>query len=1196
MSEHIDLARLGASDKAGDTYVAPDEGNKKKDGKKRELPPGAVGWKHGWVPVDSAGNPVKSGKNDKGKSFIAGAEAKHKAAGGKSVEEYGKEKLANKVQADKNRKEAAANKIKAAQKRAAAAKKSGDAKEAKAADEAHKAATTSSLLGSDPASLSEEGLDAALSAAKQKLEDAGYSDQAQAVVDRIKAEVQARNESEGKDAEAEHLAKTEVADKMVSEGKQATVQKAAVNRAKAEQEKQDSTPEAKRANVAKQAAAPESAAARVLAKLPPAEKKKIALKAKIAQRAAEAKTKAEAAAPKPGGEEVPKPEVDPAEEKKKPFGKKAVQLSNGVSFTIDLANAPKGQLAFRYKHGWIIVNPMVPSRGKMGGALARKFGVKSGTTTKGYFTNTGKSTEFIPTSTGHKSIPEQMKDIKNKLMFDVAQKKEDAALKAEVEEVKADLNFEKAAILLPKYKEAQNYAEKLTDKAAKDLSPQLKANIHTKAAEAHAHAQTLAADLAEISPHPVWGEGAAKHSDMALEHQKKAQQYKLQVEKEQSEAENRYMGVQAKAHQASLDVLSMGSDDHKAKGNAHLNAAVAHQDAADLAEAAGKHDHAKMHLDAVSVQQKNAKHHLGEAKKEELVKAHEKSLKAKAAEAKKTDFVKIEGEISLKEGKVKVPAIATPSGKLMVHKKDGDKSGWVVTSTKAGLKMPGVFTTQKEAKAAALWMDANFPGKEFSASGIKAADPVELMKFKGDMSKHMDDHTWPGYEKATKAKKSPDQLSDEYGAAFDKAKETGSAEDHLAAAKAATAAGMSDKVSGFHKNEAAKASGKAAGEKAYASLNPKTGAIAAAIASVPKEEYDKAPPSAWKNYFGNTYDMQKAVHGDTEQPSMEESIKYYTVLKDNGVSSGVLLAANQKILDKIKADGPSKPADSMAAGIAAGMAKPAPAKTAASVKINLPGPGMYADGNAIKAAVAELQQKVDAGADSDGEIQAFHKALQEAKAEFKQKHGVEYKSSSVEASATPNKPFMGAPPVPKGFDDAKAAGFEPVSHSVSANEGWKPTGAAKTKQGTVVYSGSSYSMINAQLRKYGPTGGSNDNTIAVMDLEFAQAPPLSKSIVVGRKMSGNGPFPEFPPPMTPGSEYVEPGYSSTSKDPYAWSGDVIMEVRIPQGTSGVLDLNHANGSSHSSEQEVLLNRGTKFRVVSDSKAGYERKIVVEVIQ
>lgn len=38
---------------------------------------------------------------------------------------------------------------------------------------------------------------------------------------------------------------------------------------------------------------------------------------------------------------------------------------------------PDGRMAFRYKHGWILINPSIPSRGAAGGALARKHGVKA---------------------------------------------------------------------------------------------------------------------------------------------------------------------------------------------------------------------------------------------------------------------------------------------------------------------------------------------------------------------------------------------------------------------------------------------------------------------------------------------------------------------------------------------------------------------------------------------------------------------------------------------------------------------------------------------------------------------------------------------------------------------------------------------------------------------------------------------------
>lgn len=52
--------------------------------------------------------------------------------------------------------------------------------------------------------------------------------------------------------------------------------------------------------------------------------------------------------------------------------------------TLDFAN-PAGALAFRYKHGWILVNPLIPSRGRSGGGLARQHGHISGGHTTGHF-------------------------------------------------------------------------------------------------------------------------------------------------------------------------------------------------------------------------------------------------------------------------------------------------------------------------------------------------------------------------------------------------------------------------------------------------------------------------------------------------------------------------------------------------------------------------------------------------------------------------------------------------------------------------------------------------------------------------------------------------------------------------------------------------------------------------------------------
>jgi hypothetical protein len=183
------------------------------------------------------------------------------------------------------------------------------------------------------------------------------------------------------------------------------------------------------------------------------------------------------------------------------------------------------------------------------------------------------------------------------------------------------------------------------------------------------------------------------------------------------------------------------------------------------------------------------------------------------------------------------------------------------------------------------------------------------------------------------------------------------------------------------------------------------------------------------------------------------------------------------------------------------------------------------------------------------------------------------------------------------YADAIAAGFTPVNSGESANGDWKPSNVPglKSTAGAYHYSGGSYTAINTQLRKYkSPTGGDNDKAIAQMDKEFAAVPPLTAGIVTTRRMSDKGPFPVIPPPMEPGAVYQDHGYSSTSKDPGVWSGSVVMQVRIPPGAR-VLDLNHTTGSQHSGEKEILLNRGSQYRIVSDEMKAGERKITVELV-
>lgn len=200
------------------------------------------------------------------------------------------------------------------------------------------------------------------------------------------------------------------------------------------------------------------------------------------------------------------------------------------------------------------------------------------------------------------------------------------------------------------------------------------------------------------------------------------------------------------------------------------------------------------------------------------------------------------------------------------------------------------------------------------------------------------------------------------------------------------------------------------------------------------------------------------------------------------------------------------------------------------------------------------------------------------------------------------------------FPTSHAAGFTMVSPSVNANEGWEPTPAQK--KGPYMFStNDGYTGMNEQLRgekimghddngkyvvigthppKGYPAGSSWDKYIKSCDEAFQAVPPLDKDIVTSRKMNGYKPFDAFPPPMTPGAQYTDLGYASTSKDPDTWSGDFHMEIQIPKGRR-VIDLNHTTGSAHSSEVEILLNRGSTYQVISDTMVGGTRKVVVQLV-
>lgn len=96
--------------------------------------------------------------------------------------------------------------------------------------------------------------------------------------------------------------------------------------------------------------------------------------------------------------------------------------------------------------------------------------------------------------------------------------------------------------------------------------------------------------------------------------------------------------------------------------------------------------------------------------------------------------------------------------------------------------------------------------------------------------------------------------------------------------------------------------------------------------------------------------------------------------------------------------------------------------------------------------------------------------------------------------------------------------------------------------------------------------------------------------------------------LQPGQIYRDNGYSSTttnSKTLGEFSGETRrgtnaspteIEVRIPKGSKALSVGNH---TVYPSEQEILVNRGARYRVVSvgqPSSSNFSRKIVVELLE
>jgi hypothetical protein len=1058
--------------------TAPKKAAKKeaRDGTKGSLPPGATGWKHGWIPVDDSGKAVGPAQKPK---WLQDAEAKHKAAGGRTAEAIEAEKLKNAQDARKRKAEAPAKKAKAEAERKkreaeTAARKAKTAKEQKARETARK----------EKAAAREKDQKAK---AKERQIQAAYR---QAMTDR-------KNGRELSEQQRRVVAYVE-ANQRKEQGKLRKVD------------------------------VPGADGSKVAAKTPPAKKGAVpAPDAKVAARAG-AKTAVRVA------------RRAAVAKKKAPVRVKAVSYAGGKRRNVTLANEstgvnvldfaknPAGQLAFRYKHGWILINPAIPSRGHLGGAIARKHGVKSGSVTHGHFVDAGNGKKkFVPTRHGGENNPAKLK----------------AAHLKNVQGAPADKS---KYGLTAAMKDDGSHALK-TSTPSKEKVAQVSKDANDASAKANATKSLADAQVA-----------AKKHADAFVQAKKAGDDQKAAAHKANAQAWAKKAQQIKQAEKASADAKKKYEAEQKAK-------------AADE-----------------------------KAKAEQAKAEAEKAAKAKKVAAMKKSAEMIQDAHVLGQEAEKKPAKNTPAmkAKAQQYKYAADKYGDAIDHMEAN-GLP-VSDELKKAKADADKSAAEWQNKaEEYKQKLSEANKLGTDAFNATMDAN-DSGTAEDHKKAALAHQKAGKAFQELGMTGDHTQHFDNASKHMKKSIA-----LKTEEENKAKTSAPKAESKP--DAMTPAVNEKSGAIGGVINDLPEDAGGSL--AAWDDYLHAAYDAKK-----NPTPANLKKLKAATTaLEASGADLSDIKAATS---DLFKKAGFSKPAAKKTVAQKKGAAAPPAKKTAAAPKpepekdaeptpaelkkweISLPGPGMFKDGNAIMM----LMNKPTTSPAQDA---AKNAAVQKALADFQKKHGKAFDPNAVEVDLYQNI-HGGAAAVPQlssdFFEEAKAAGYHHPNGNEDVTDGWKPP--AHTKAALLGYTGEgsySYVPINGQLRTVDPHGNPVKQTDAItkriklMDEAFADAPGLKQDTVSIRKMKNDGMFPGYPPPMSEGDEYVDYGYGSTSKSTSAWSGKVVMEVRIPAGTK-VIDVNHNKVVSCStSEQEILLPRGVRYRVVKDEMIGGQRRITTEIV-
>lgn len=213
-------------------------------------------------------------------------------------------------------------------------------------------------------------------------------------------------------------------------------------------------------------------------------------------------------------------------------------------------------------------------------------------------------------------------------------------------------------------------------------------------------------------------------------------------------------------------------------------------------------------------------------------------------------------------------------------------------------------------------------------------------------------------------------------------------------------------------------------------------------------------------------------------------------------------------------------------------------------------------------------------------------------------------------AAKPAKPAASAAPQAPAQAATARRSFQTTQEGVKYAHGhydaWGQ-GLSKTHDDALHdYQQAGYLSLNRDLRGGNkPTTG--DKKLAKeLDAAIDTAPPLTESITVhrGMRLQQDAPRNLFDS-WEVGGEYSDPGYMSTTLsaktakdfgDPNLFEATTI-EIRLPKGQKAAfMQARRSTDPDLEDEQEILLPRNTRYRVVSKTRVGRKRHhVVLEII-